>query len=408
MATTVTTTEADIRNHPWAQEALSGGKGYTPRMWERMVGGKNDFPTRYACAKTFTVSPWVFRILGWLYIGLCIAFFVNAMVDPSACEPPMLFARPCCEEVALGEDVIITGIVETIPCGNECNDCFFDWFGHGGGHGEPPESPAPTPPARRMLGMGGHHGGYHGAEAYSLRYLLRDADREDVWDSDAVDSFAGQCPRHDSVTNKIACVEVCKASLVFVEGWELAACQGECSDGLWVSRVEEDCVVLGGSTEHADKCNGDYGELDLEGGCNNVGAPFSEHVSDWMVWDNIDGMSYILTDGQCRAPDDDDDDCGGDDGCKESKKRRRRGGEGDRTRSLLAHVEPEDGVHEDIAPHGVDEDDVIWITLPEGDFSWLRGRRRSKVVTAALVVTTIEDDRYVVPFAQSMNGPPIA
>lgn len=392
MSGTRTATEGALANHPWAAENASDPHAYKPRMWERMVG--SDLPSRYACAKTFTVTPWVFRSLGWLYCALCLAFFVMTMVDPSPCEPPMLFFRPCREEVALGGDVIATGIVETLPCGNECTDCFSDWFDGSYTHGQldgPPDG-------RRVLGFGngghGHYGGRGGAEAYSVQFILRDADRCDAWDRDSVESLSGKCPRHDAITGRIACVELCRASLHNKRGWTKAECKGSC-DGLWVSQDTEDCIVLGGSSEHHSLCNGDPGDMDADRKCSATGAPFPEDVSDWLYWDGIEGMSFILSEGACR---DVDDDCG-DDCAHEPRKKS--------ARPLLGHGAPLAEAREDIVPSGVDEDEVIWIDLPPGDYAWLRGRRRTKTITAAFVVTMVDASRYVVPLAQSMNGPPL-
>ena len=354
----------------------------------------NTGRSQYNRASMLVWSPLLWVILGVVFFLLGWAYFIGAMWSPTACGGHVVKLHPCPDDQAFPDHTVVGGIVETVLCGEPCGEFLCD-------------TPVPGSawPAARPAGI---------PEAYFVQLMLR-----------TPRGRASECDPDASA--EWACVELCRAVHYAPPADQLddyveAPCRGCEGEGLWVSTLPDDCVVLGGKTGYEDSCLGSTeGAIDYECARGSVGVPFGDSVSDWLRWDDGLGYTWGLYEEGCIAYDDDD--CG----CSGKRRRRRRGGSGcscagdddpdpvpdpepDPSPSPQPDPEPEPepepelvipaswnhddmfDERDDMVPRGVDRDDVNWRALPVGNYEFLRTGN-----TMALVVTRTDGSRLIEP-----------
>ena len=418
---------------------------------------------------------------GWGVLVLA-AWIVTLIVIPTKdkCMIPTMDIRSCCNETALGKDIIVVGSILTQPCREKQCEAFISNSGDDAWN-------------KGNAGPGG---------AFVLQMSIRDAGRVDgagggrKHRSLQSSSHDNRRDRGDQLVDNIACVQVCRACQEApptdrICGWRKTRCEGGRTGSLWVDT--NDCVGLGGRSGGFDKPRhhdrgddweggegGDEGEEggggDDEGGdwatdnsmcCDNWSDPddcdgghrnrtdhdggggddddggrrggrgshkraegkalCTSKCGEWFDWDrNI----WVLTQGscararRCRDSNDadcklgkqrqehgrnllsddggDDDDAGDDDDSNHGKKNKEGGG---KERSGNKKSDDDAFDYDDILPPNVHKENVHWIDLPPNrDYSYLRGSMHLRTITAAVVITTRDGQRFYAPIGQGING----
>lgn len=331
-----------------------------------------DFASRYHAISSLIPTPRWWYVPTAIIIAANITYWITTLTIPDSCDGGVVMLFPCPKEYEALKGVIVTGQVTTVPCGDECDDCFSVWnsgaleFGGGQDYGMLPE-------------------------AYAVQLMPRifGVDDDATCNIDLSDW---------------ACVELCRATMITPddpENYYKSRCydQGDRCPGLWVSTLEEDCVVLGGASGEEGACVGSTAGVDQEADCSSRGAPFASDVGDWLRWKSGLGFQTMLYEPACIT---NDDDCGCDgDGEPASPSCGCGGGGGRNLLGMSGGTSYDD--RDDLVPHGIDCDDVYWLMLPPGDYTWLRPRRHTSIITAALLVTHRDRSRSVTPLEQALE-----
>lgn len=397
---------------------VSGG-----RPWERCCGGDN-LEKRQRRATMFTFSPWVFFAIGVVALAAFWTYFIVGWSIPKAiCTPYMLYGRPCPEEIAIGADNEITGIVQTLECIDDGIDYCMTTFHH------------------KLLPISSGNI----PEAYALQFTVRGRGSN----SDEISKYSNSHKAaHAALVGGFACVEVARSFMLPAHPTAIVAahtipcgvtctaigvpnacciinppyavCVTQCgndnnciinlcnsqfptaasrlfavptsvpaapvantptlctntTNNVWTSGLSTEYIVLGGSAGGANLCHGVVGTV--TDGQTASGAIFSDSTADWFKWDTYSGYTWGLREPSCTADHEHHSSDGDDKKAREVQNRLR--------------------------PGYISRDEMHWITLPEGDYSWLRGSPGTNAVTASLVITMGNGARYTAPIGQSLLG----